>query len=79
MKKKFDIIEYIKICIKDYDNRCCSRTYLIDTIRNAISKCSWQIHCDGKEVTNNSIKGFDFDGNPQTYYVISEWCREEED
>ena len=37
------------------------------------------MHCDGKEVINNSIKGFDFDGNPQTYYVISEWCREEED
>ena len=79
MNKKFDIIEYIKTSIKNYDNRCCSKTDLIDTIRNAISKGSWQMHCDGKEVINNSIKGFDFDGNPQTYYVISEWCREEED
>ena len=79
MKKKFDIIEYIKTCIKNYDNRCCSRTDLIDTIRNAISKGSWQMQCDGKEVINNSIKGFDFDGNPQTYYVVSDWCREEEE
>lgn len=53
MKKKFDIIKYIKGYIKMYD--------------------------DGKEVTNNSIKGFDFDGNPQTYYVVGAWCREEED
>ena len=60
MNKKFDIIEYIKTSIKNYDNRCCSKTDLIDTIRNAIFKGSWQIHCDGKEVINNSIKVFDF-------------------
>ena len=37
------------------------------------------MHCDGKEVINNSIKGFYFNGNPQTYYVVSDWCREEEE
>lgn len=79
MKKKFDIIKYIKTYIKNYDEGGCSKTNLIEDINYAISKGSWQMHCDGKEATNNSIKGFDFDGNPQTYYVISEWCREEED
>ena len=79
MKKKFDIIKYIKTCIKNYDEGGSSKTNLIEDTNYAISKGSWQMLCDGKEVTNNSIKGFDFNGNPQTYYVINEWCREEED
>ena len=79
MKKKFDIIQYIKSYIKDYDNRHCSRTDLIDSIQNALSKGSWQMYCDGKEVKNNYIKGFDFDGNQQTYCIVNEWCKEEED
>lgn len=79
MKKKFDIIRYIQGYIRHYDNGLCSRTDLIDNISGALSRGSWQMHCDGKEVTNNSIKGFDFDGNPQTYYVVSDWCSEEED
>lgn len=77
MKKKFDIIKYIKTCIKNYDEGGCSKTSLIENINYVISKGSWQMHCDGKEVINNSIKGFDFDGNSQTYYVINEWCIEE--
>lgn len=79
MKKKFDIIKYIKGYIKMYDDGFCSKTDLIDNLSDTISKCSWQMHCDGKEVTNNSIKGFDFNGNPQTYYVVGDWCIEEED
>lgn len=79
MKKKFDIIEYIKCYIKMYDDGYYSKTDLIDNLSDTLSKGSWQMHCDGKDVTNNSIKGFDFDGNPQTYYVVSDWCREEED
>ena len=79
MKKEFDIIEYIKCYIKMYDKGRCSKTDLIDNISDTLSKDSWQMRCDGKEVTNNSIKGFDFDGNQQTYYVVSEWCKEEED
>ena len=78
MKKKFDIIKYIKTCIKNYDEGSCSKTNLIKDINHAISKDSWQMQCDGKEVTNDSIKGFDFNGNLQTYYVINEWCVEEE-
>lgn len=78
MKKKFDIIQYIKGSIAMYERGCGSKTDLIDNISGAISKGSWQMNCDGKEATNNSIKGFDFDGNPQTYYIIDEWCREEE-
>lgn len=27
----------------------------------------------------HDYKGLDDDGNPQTYYVVSDWCREEED
>ena len=79
MKKKFDIIKYIKTCIKNYDEGGCSKTNLIEDIHYAIFKGSWQMNCDGKEVINNSIKGFDFDGNSQTYCVINQWCREEED
>jgi len=79
MKKKFDIIRYIKGYIKRYDDGFYSKTNLIDNISDAFSKGSWQMHCDGKEVEKNSIKGFDFDGNPQTYYVVGEWCIEEED
>lgn len=79
MKKKFDIIRYIKGYIRQYDDGFYSRTDLIDNLSDALSKGSWQMHCDGKEVVNNSIKGFDFDGNPQTYYVIGAWCKEEED
>ena len=79
MKKKFDIIEYIKTCIKNYDDGFYSRTDLIDNLYEVLSKGSWQMHCDGKEVINNSIKGFDFDGNPQIYYVVGAWCRKEED
>ena len=78
MKKKFDIIQYIKGSIAMYERGCGSKTDLIDNISGAISKGSWQMNCDGKEATNNSIKGFDFDGNPQSYYIIDEWCREEE-
>lgn len=78
MKKKFDIIKYIKGYIKMYDEGGCSKTDLIDNLSYTLSKGSWPMHCDGKEVTNNSIKGFDFDGNQQTYYVVSEWCKEEE-
>lgn len=78
MKKRFDIIQYIKGSIAMYECGCGSKTDLIDNISGAISKGSWQMNCDGKEATNNSIKGFDFDGNPQTYYIIGEWCREEE-
>lgn len=79
MKKKFDVIRYIKGYIRMYDEGGCSKTDLIDNISSALSNDSWQMHCDGKEVTNNSIKGFDFDGNPQTYYVVGAWCREEQD
>lgn len=79
MKKKFDIIEYIKGYIKMYDEGGCSKNSLIDNLSSTLSKGSWQMHCDGKEVVNNSIKGFDFGGNPQTYYVVGEWRREEED
>ena len=79
MKKKFDIIKYIKGYIRQYDDGFYSRTDLIDNISDAFSKGSWQMCCDGKEVTHNSIKGFDFDGNQQTYYVVGEWCIEEED
>lgn len=78
MKKRFDIIRYIKTCIKNYDDGGCSKTNLIEDIHCAISKGSWQMNCDGKETTNNSIKGFDFNGNPQTYYVVGAWCRGEE-
>lgn len=79
MKNKFDIIKYIKDCIKMYDEGHRSRTDLIDNLSYTLSKGSWQMHCDGKDVTNNSIKGFDFSGNPQTYYVVDAWCIEEED
>lgn len=78
MKKKFDIIKYIKGYIKMYDEGGCSKTDLIDNLSDTLSKGSWQMHCDGKEVINNSIKGFDFNGNPQIYYVVGEWCIEEE-
>ena len=79
MKKKFDIIEYIKCYIKMYIDSYYSKNNLSDNLSDTLSKGSWQMHCDGKEVINNSIKGFDFNGNPQTYYVVSDWCREEED
>lgn len=79
MKKKFDIIKYIKDYIKMYDEGGCSKTDLIDNLSDTFSKGSWQMHCDGKEVINNSIKGFDFGGNTQTYYVVGAWCIEEED
>lgn len=79
MKKKFDIIKYIKDYIKMYDEGGCSKTDLIDNLSDTLSKGSWQMNCDGKEVTNNSIKGFDFNGNPQTYYTVDAWCREEGD
>lgn len=79
MKKKFDIIEYIKCYIKMYDDGYYSKTDLINNLSYTLSKGSWQMHCDCKEVTNNLIKGFDFDGNQKTYYIISDWCREEED
>lgn len=79
MKKKFDVIEYIKSCIKDYEVKGYSKIDLVDAIQIALSKGSWQMHCDGKEAKDNCIKGFDFDGNPQTYYVIDDWCKEEED
>ena len=77
IKKKFDVVKYIKGCVRMYDEGGCSKTDLIDKLSDALSKGSWQMQCDGKEVVNNSIKGFDFDGNPQTYYVIKEWCIEE--
>lgn len=38
MKKKFDIIKYIKTCIKNYDEGGCSKTNLIEDINYAISK-----------------------------------------
>lgn len=80
MKKKFDIIQYIKGSIAMYERGYGSKTDLIDNISGAISKGSWQMHCDERVIQdNNTIKGFDFDGNQQTYYIISEWCREEED
>ena len=53
-------MEYIKCYIKMYDDGYYSKTDLIDNLSDTISKGSWQMHCDGKEVTNNSIKGFDF-------------------
>lgn len=79
MKKKFDIIKYIKDYIKMYDDGFCSKTDLIDNLSDTFFKGSWQMLCDGKEVTNDSIKGFDFNGNPQTYYVAGAWCIKEED
>lgn len=57
MKKKFDIIQYIKCSIAMYERGCGSKTDLIDNIFGAISKGSWQMHCDGKEVQDsNTIK-----------------------
>ena len=79
MKKKFDIIKYIKGYIKMYDDGLCSKTDLIDNLSYTLSKGSWQMHCDGKEMINNYIKVFDSNGNPQTYCVVDDWCIEEED
>lgn len=42
MKKKFDIIKYIKGYIKMYDDGFCSKTDLIDNLSDTISKGSWQ-------------------------------------
>lgn len=79
MKKKFDIIKFIKNYIKMYDEGFYSRTSLINYLPYVLSEDSWQMQCDGKEVTNNSVEGLDLHGNPQTYYVVSDWCREEEE
>ena len=48
MKKKFDIIEYtkkcIKKCIKKYDSGYYSKTDLIDNLSDTLSKGSWHLN-----------------------------------
>lgn len=83
MKKKFDIIKYTELLIKEYKDGYSSRNDTIDMLVNTFenkneNKKSWQLQCENKEVDiRHEIEGFDVNGNRQKYYILDAWCREE--
>ena len=73
---KFDIVKFIDDTCQDYLQGCRTKKSVLNDIKLALKKDSWQNLCDGKEVVND-ITGRVVEANDQVWAMHPSWCIED--
>lgn len=73
---KFDIVKFIDDTCQDYLQGYRTKKSVLNDIKLALEKDSWQNLCDGKEVVND-ITGRVIEANDQVWAMHPDWCIED--